>query len=62
MAAGQVLNIDPSVVYVMKGNIAYPGTQTQATADEGKAQTLLNSRLSPVTLTVPGGSIKVANP
>lgn len=60
--SGQILNVDPAVVYAMKGNIAYPGTQTQATADEGRAQTILNARLSPATVTVPAGSIKVANP
>lgn len=57
-----VLNFDPSVVYALKGNIDYPGTQAQATAAEGRAQTLLNARLAPATVTVPAGSIKVANP
>lgn len=54
--------LDSSTVYVLKGNIKYPGTQAQATADEARAQTRLNDALSPATVTVAGGSIKVANP
>lgn len=50
----------PAVVYAQKGNIKYPGTQAQATADEAAAQSRLNDALSPVTATVPAGSIKLA--
>lgn len=55
-------NLDPSVIYVTKGNIKYPGTQAQATADEARAQSRLNDAFPPATITVPAGSIKVANP
>ena len=59
---GIVENLDPSVVYVTKGNIKYPGTQAQATADEARAQSRLNDALTPATVTVPAGSIGVATP
>lgn len=55
-------NLDPSVVYATKPNIKYPGTQAQATADEARAQSRLNDAFTPVTTTVPAGSIKVATP
>jgi hypothetical protein len=53
--------LSPAVVYAIKGNIKYPGTQAQATADEAAAQSRLNDALSPVTATVAAGSIKVAS-
>ena len=54
-------SLSPEVAYVLKGNIDYPGTQTQATAAEVLAATRLNDALAPVTVTVPSGSIKVAS-
>lgn len=53
--------LSPAVVYATKPNIKYPGTQTQATADETAAQSRMNDALAPVTTTVPAGSIKVAS-
>lgn len=52
--------LSPAVVYAAKGNIKYPGTQVQATADETNATNRLNDALSPITVTVPAGTIKVA--
>lgn len=53
--------LSPPVVYALKGNLKYPGTQAQATADETNATNRLNDALSPVTVTVPAGTIKVAS-
>ncbi len=53
--------LSPETVYVQKGNVKYPGTQTQATAAEGVAQSRLNDAYAPATVTVPSGSIKVAS-
>ena len=53
--------LSPAVVYAIKGNLKYPGNQTQATADVAAAQSRLNDALTPVTATVPAGSIKVAS-
>lgn len=52
--------LSPEVVYSVKGNIKYPGTQVQATAAETTAQNRLNDALAPVTATVPAGTIKLA--
>lgn len=52
--------LSQEVVYAIKGNIKFPGTQAQATAGEALAQSRLNDALAPVTATVPAGSIKVA--
>lgn len=51
----------PETVYVTKPNVKYPGSQVQATAAEAVAQTRLNDALSPLSITVPAGSIKIAN-
>lgn len=53
--------LSPAVVYATKPNVKYPGTQAQATADEAAAQSRLNDALTPVTASVPAGSIKVAS-
>jgi hypothetical protein len=60
MPAGTFDPLSPEVAYAIKGNIKYPGTQQQATIAEGVAQARMNDGYSPVTTTVPGGSIKVA--
>lgn len=52
--------LSQEVVYTMKGNIKFPGNQVQATAAEALAQSRLNDALSPVTATVPAGTIKLA--
>jgi len=52
--------LSPEVTYAIKGNVKYPGNQTQATAAEGLAQSRLNDALSPVTATVAAGTIKLA--
>ncbi len=52
--------LSPEVVYAIKGNIKYPGSQAQATAAETAAQARLNDGLAPVTTTVPAGTIKLA--
>lgn len=64
MAYGTTVDpLDPSVVYALKPNIAYPGTSAQATADQTRAQTRLGDALGPnVTVTVSGTAIHVANP
>lgn len=54
--------ISPEWVYAIKGNIKFPGTQAQATAGEASAQSRANDAYGPATVTVPAGSIKVANP
>lgn len=54
--------LSPEVTYALKGNIKYPGTQVQATADEARAQTRLNDAWpSKVTATVAAGAISVSN-
>ena len=60
--ATSIENLDPSVVYALKPNIKFPGTQAQATAAEARAQSRMNDAFTPVTVTVAGGTIKVANP
>lgn len=60
--ATTIENLDPAVAYALKPNIKYPGTQAQATAAEARAQSRLNDALTPVTVTVAGGTIKIANP
>jgi hypothetical protein len=52
--------LSPEVTYAIKGNIKFPGTQAQATAAEGAAQSRLNDALAPVTATVAAGTIKLA--
>jgi len=54
--------LSPETAYVTKVNIAFPGTQAQATAAEGLADTRIEDSLSEVTTTVAGGAIEVANP
>lgn len=51
----------PETVYVTKPNIKYPGNQVQATAAETTATNRLNDALTPVTVTVPAGTISIAN-
>lgn len=55
----------PETCYATKGNVKFPGTQTQATAAEGVAQTRLNAAFaqwSPlVTVSVGAGAIPVAS-
>lgn len=53
--------ISPEWVYATKGNVAYPGTQAQATAAEGLAATRATQAFGQ-TVTVAAGSVKVANP
>jgi hypothetical protein len=54
-------SLSPEVAYATKTNIKYPGTQAQATAAEGLAQSRLNDSFpSGVTVTVAAGTIKVA--
>lgn len=56
--------LSPEVAYATKGNVKYPGTQTQATAAEGIAQTRLNAFIQTwaplVSVTVGAGAIPVA--
>lgn len=53
--------VHPSAAYATKVNIAYPGTQTQATAAESEATSRIDERFhSDITVTVGAGSIKVA--
>jgi hypothetical protein len=57
--------LSPEVTYATKGNVKYPGTQTQATAAEGIAQTRINAFVQTwaplVSVTVGAGSIPVSN-
>ena len=53
--------LSPEWVYAIKGNVAFPGTQTQATAAESLAATRATQAYGQ-TVTVAAGSIKVANP
>lgn len=53
--------VHPAAAYATKVNIAYPGTSAQATADETTAQTVINDRLTEVTVTVAAGAIEVAS-
>lgn len=51
--------LSPEAAYCTKINILYPGTQTQATAAESRAQTRINDTLSEVSVTVSGGAIEI---
>lgn len=53
--------LSPEVVYAIKGNVKFPGTQAQATAAETAAQSRFNDALTPVTATVNAGTIKLAS-
>lgn len=53
--------ISPEAAYATKVNIAFPGTSAKATAAESTAQTLINDRLTEVTVTVAAGAIEVAS-
>lgn len=62
MSASLNPGLSPEVTYALKGNIAYPGTQAQATAAEAKAQSRLNDSLpAKVAVTVSAGAIPVAS-
>lgn len=53
----------PEAAYATKDNVAYPGTQTQATAAETVADTVVDQRLASVdnvTIAIAAGSIEVA--
>lgn len=55
----------PEAAYATKPNIAFPGTQAQATAAEGIADTRTDERLASsgvdaVTIAIAAGSIEVA--
>jgi hypothetical protein len=53
--------LSPQTAYATKDNIRFPGTQAQATAAEALAQTRINQVLpNGLTVTVPGGAIKIA--
>lgn len=59
--------LSPAAAYCTKSNIAFPGTQAQATALEALAQTRINdalaaSGLDGLAITVSAGAIEVANP
>lgn len=54
----------PEATYATKPNIQYPGTQTQATAAEGVADTRTDQRLASsgvdaVTIAIAAGSIEI---
>jgi hypothetical protein len=49
--------LSPDVVYALKPNIKYPGSSAQATAAETNATNRMNDAFSPVTVTVPAGTI-----
>lgn len=62
---GVPFSLSPAAAYASKSNIAYPGTQTQATAAETAAQTRINDLLGSqgldgLSITVSGGAIEVA--
>lgn len=59
------ITLNAELTYATKSNIAFPGTQAQATAAEALAQTRLNDAtasqgLDGLTFTVGAGSIEVA--
>lgn len=61
------VTLSPATTYATKSNIAFPGTQAQATAAEAAAQTRMNdalasSGLDGLSITVSGGAIEVATP
>lgn len=63
---GIPITLSADCVYATKSNIAFPGTQTQATAAEGRAQTRINDLLSSqgldgMSATVAAGAIEVAS-
>ena len=53
--------LSPEWVYAVKLNVKFPGTQAQATAAETAAAARALDGYG-LTVTVPGGTIKVANP
>lgn len=54
--------LSPEAIYAGRNsNIKFPGTQAQATAAEAVAQSRLNDAYAPITVTVAGGTIKVAS-
>lgn len=62
MAASLNITLSPETVYATKGNIAYPGTSSQATAAESTAETRMNDALpAKVTVSVSSGAIVVAD-
>jgi len=55
--------LSPDTCYVTKTNIKFPGTAGQATLAEAAADTRIEDNLpTGVTVTIAGGTIKVANP
>lgn len=56
-----ILPLSPEAAYATKGNIAFPGTQAQATAAETAAQGRIGDEYPTLTVTVVAGSVKVAN-
>jgi len=59
------ITLSKETVYATKPNIAYPGTQTQATAAETLADTraddaLASGGIDSVTIAIAAGSIEVA--
>lgn len=58
--SNQIVPLSSGAAYATKGNIAFPGTQAQATAEETLAQTRINDALpSLVQVTVSAGAIKI---
>lgn len=61
------ITLSPETAYVTKPNIAYPGSQAQATAAEGLAESTINDFYDSflvdgnVAVTVAAGSIVVAS-
>lgn len=45
-----VLTYAPAVTYATKGNIGHPGPSAQITADTTTADTILEQRLAPITV------------
>lgn len=63
---GMPFIVSPAATYASKSNIAFPGTQAQATAAEAAAQTRINELLASqgldgLTITVAAGAIEVAS-
>lgn len=58
------ITLSPETAYATKPNIAFPGSQTKATAAEALAQTRINdfigSFVDDVSVTVSSGAIEVA--
>lgn len=56
-----VIPLSPSTAYVTSPNCKFPGTQAAATAHEAAAKTRIEDTLvSGVTVTVAGGTVKLA--